>query len=148
MTLRRIFLSLLLCAPALIGASLSSADEAAVTELVARYQNARESQDPDAIETLFTEEADQLVSSGEWRHGRDTLVEGMLRSSRRNSGERTITVETVRALTADTAIADARYIIAGTGGSPDRKMWSTFLAVRTPDGWRIAAIRNMLPAGR
>jgi hypothetical protein len=25
-------------------------------------------------------------------------------------------------------------------------MWSTFLMVRQPDGWRIAAIRNMLPA--
>jgi hypothetical protein len=25
-------------------------------------------------------------------------------------------------------------------------MWSAFLMVHTPEGWRIAAIRNMLPA--
>jgi hypothetical protein len=25
-------------------------------------------------------------------------------------------------------------------------MWSTFVMTRTKDGWRITAIRNMLPA--
>ncbi|TDI72183.1 MAG: DUF4440 domain-containing protein, partial [Bacteroidetes bacterium] len=29
-----------------------------------------------------------------------------------------------------------------------RKMWSTFIVVRNEDGWKIAAIRNMLPAGQ
>ena len=43
-------------------------------------------------------------------------------------------------------VADARYIIAGTDGAEDRKMWSTFLTVKMADGWRIAAIRNMRPA--
>ena len=28
----------------------------------------------------------------------------------------------------------------------DRRMWSTFVMVRESGGWRIAAIRNMLPA--
>ena len=51
-----------------------------------------------------------------------------------------VNVETIRFLTKDTAIADGRYEIN------DRKMWSTFLMVRTPDGWKIGAIRNMLPA--
>jgi len=48
-------------------------------------------------------------------------------------------VETVRFVSADVAIADARYEIG------DRKMWSTFVMKRGPGGWRIEAIRNMLP---
>jgi uncharacterized protein (TIGR02246 family) len=113
---------------------------------VARYNAARDEQDPAAIAALFAEGADQLVSSGEWRRGRDALVRGMLQSSRSNPGGRTITVETIRFLTSDVALADARYEIAGPGGTEPRRMWSTFVAVRAADGWRIAAIRNMLPA--
>jgi hypothetical protein len=70
----------------------------------------------------------------------------MLESSRQSSGARTITVEMVRAVAPGVALADARYEIAGTGGAADRKMWSTFVLVRTAEGWRITAIRNMLPA--
>ena len=70
----------------------------------------------------------------------------MLRSSQTNSGDRTIAVETVRFVNPAVAIADARYIIGGQGGAPDRNMWSAFVVVRTVDGWRISAIRNMKPA--
>ena len=45
---------------------------------------------------LFVPEADQLVSSGVWRKDRDELIKGMLRSSQRNPGGRTLTVESVR----------------------------------------------------
>ena len=118
-------------------------DEAAIKDLVGGYNAARDKEDPAAIQSLFTSDADQLVSSGEWRRGREQLVEGMLRSSRNNPGQRTLTVETVRFLSSDIAIADARYEIEGAA---TRQMWSTFVAVRTPDGWRLSAIRNMLPA--
>jgi uncharacterized protein (TIGR02246 family) len=120
-------------------------DERAVKDLVARYNAARDNEDPAAIRALFTADADQLVSSGEWRRGREQLVEGMLRSSRTNPGDRTLAVETVRFPTADVALADARYEIVGGAGAGPRRMWSTFVAVRTPEGWRLSAIRNMLP---
>ena len=83
---------------------------------------------------------------GEWRRGRDAVVRGTMASSESSGGKRTITVETVRFLAPGAALADGRYEIAGVGGAPARRMWSTFLITRTPDGWRIAAIRNMLPA--
>ena len=121
-------------------------DSKAVEGLVARYAAARESRDPDAIRKLFTDAADQLVSSGTWHRGREALVEGMLGSSRRNPGTRTLTVESVRFPAAGVAVADARYVIKGSGGSADRRMWSTFLCMRSGGEWRIAAIRNMLPA--
>jgi uncharacterized protein (TIGR02246 family) len=121
-------------------------DEAAIQDVVARYAGARDRKDAKATEALFTPDADQLVSSGEWRKGRDAVVRGAMASSESSGGKRTITVATVRFVTPDAALADGRYEIAGLAGAPSRRMWSTFLMARTPEGWRIAAIRNMLPA--
>jgi uncharacterized protein (TIGR02246 family) len=125
--------------------SVSSKDEAAVREVVQRYVNARELKDPAAIEALFTADADQHTTSGEWRRGRAQIVPGTLESSKRNPGTRTITVQAVRFMTSDVAIVDGPYEIAGAGGT--RRMWATLVLKREADGWRIAAIRNMVPTG-
>ena len=122
-----------------------SAEETAVRDVVRKYVDARERADAKAVAALFTEESDQLTSSGEWRKGRDAVVKGSLASSQRNAGRRTIDVETVRFVSRDVAIADGRYQIAGEGAAP-RRMWTTFVMHRRRNGWRIAAIRNMLAA--
>jgi uncharacterized protein (TIGR02246 family) len=122
------------------------ADEAAVRDIVKRYVDAREHRDPKAVEALFTSDSDQLVSSGQWRKGRDKVVKGTLASSEATGGKRTITVESVRFLSRDVAIADGRYEISGTAGGETRKMWTSIICSRKSDGWKIAAIRNMLPA--
>jgi hypothetical protein len=44
------------------------------------------------------------------------------------------------------ALADGRYELTGLAGGESRKMWTTLVLTRGADGWRIAAIRNMLPA--
>jgi uncharacterized protein (TIGR02246 family) len=124
----------------------TSGDEAAVKAVIARYVDAREKRDAAAIEALFTKDVDQLVSSGEWRKGRDAVVRGTLASSESTGGRRTITVESVRFVSADVALADGRYEISGMAGGQSRRMWSTFVITRGTDGWRISAIRNMLPA--
>lgn len=123
-----------------------AADEAAVRAVVANYVDARERIDPKAVEALFTADADQLVSSGEWRKGLDAVVKGTMASSKANAGKRTISVESVRFITPDVAIADGRYELAGQ--TETRRMWTTLILKRTGGGWRIAAIRNMLPAAR
>jgi uncharacterized protein (TIGR02246 family) len=122
-------------------------DEAAVREVVRRYVAARELRDPRAIEALFTDDADQHTTAGEWRRGRAAIVPGTLESSQRNAGTRTIRVESVRFLTADAAIADGPYEITAAGGTAaaTRRMWTTLVLTRQQDGWRIAAIRNMVP---
>ena len=125
---------------------IPNVEEAAIKDVVARYVDARDRKDAKATEALFTADADQLVSSGEWRKGRDAVVKGTMASSEASGGKRTITVETVRFLTPDVALADGRYEIAGTNGAAARRMWSTFLMTRTAEGWKISAIRNMLPA--
>jgi uncharacterized protein (TIGR02246 family) len=121
-------------------------DEAAIREVVAKYVDARERIDPKAVEDLFTSDADQLVSSGEWRKGRDAVVAGTMASSRNSGGRRSINVESVRLVTPDVAIADGRYELAGLAGGASRSMWTTLVLKRTDKGWRISAIRNMLPA--
>ena len=120
-------------------------DDAAIREVVSKYVDARERIDPKSVEELFTSDADQLVSSGEWRKGRDAVVRGTMESSRRTGGKRSITVESVRMLTPDVAIADGRYELTGLAGGADRSMWTTLVLKRTEKGWRISAIRNMLP---
>jgi uncharacterized protein (TIGR02246 family) len=115
-------------------------DLSAVRKLVDRYVTARENTDAKATAALFTDDADQLVSSGEWRRGHDEVVRGTMASSRAETGKRTVTLETVRFLSRDIAIADGHYDIG------DRHMWTSIIAKRTPQGWKIAAIRNMLPA--
>ncbi len=144
----QLFLCILVVAPVWAqSGSGSPGDEAAIREVVKRYVEAREKRDPEAVEALFTSDADQLVSSGEWRRGREAVVRGTQRSSEGNPGERAITVNTVRFLTSDVAIADGPYIIKSAAGG-QRGMWTTFVMQRVPEGWRIAAIRNMLPAGQ
>src|SRR4030095_17102148 len=102
--------------------------------------------DPKAFEELFTGDYDQLVSSGEWRKGRESVVRGTMASSSSTGGKRTITLESVRFVTPDVAIADGSYELTGLAGGETRRMWTTLVVKRTAQGWRIAAIRNMLPA--
>lgn len=137
-------MSLILCMLTICAFAQKPADEAAVRDVVKRYVDAREARDAKAIQALFTADADQLVSSGVWRRGREEVVKGTLASSEASGGKRTISVQTVRFLSADVAIADGPYEIAGSAET--RKMWTALIVVRRPEGWRIAAIRNMLPA--
>ena len=133
-------------APSLAQNSVRSNDEDAVREIVRKYVDARERIDPKAVEALFASDADQLVSSGEWRRGREAVVRGTMESSRSTGGRRSITVESVRFVGTEVAIADGRYELTGLAGGATRQMWTTLVLKRTESGWRIAAIRNMLPA--
>ncbi len=124
----------------------ANVDDGGVRAAIAEYVAARDRGDEAALRKLFTPDADQLVSTGEWRRGRDQLVAGTLASSKTNSGVRTIAVENVRMPAPDVALADGRYTIAASGSTPERNMWTSFVLVRSNGVWRIAAIRNMLPA--
>jgi uncharacterized protein (TIGR02246 family) len=137
--------ALLALCPALLPAQ-SKGDDAAVRAVVQHYMDARDRQDPHAIESLFTADADQLVSSGEWRRGRAELVKGTMASSQASGGKRTITVESVRFPAPGVALADGRYDLAGVAGAETRHMWTSLVIVKSGAAWKIAAIRNMLPA--
>ncbi|WP_422931460.1 YybH family protein [Singulisphaera sp. PoT] len=120
--------------------------DAAIRRVIQNYVEAREASDPKAIGLLFVEDADQLVSDGTWRRGREELVKGMLESSKKNPAKRTIEVVSVRRLAAEIALADGRYVQKARDGGSDRVMWTAITLKHGPEGWQIAAIRNMLPA--
>jgi uncharacterized protein (TIGR02246 family) len=131
-----------LLAPAAVTAqpaASASRDEPAVRRVVDRYVEAREARDASALEALFTADADQYTTSGDWRRGRAQMLPGMAASSTQNPGARAISIAAVRFITPDVAIADGAYQIAGS----DARRWTTIVLTRTRDGWRIAAIRNM-----
>lgn len=124
--------------------TLTTSQQKAITSVIERYTLARETKDTILLKTILSPEIDQLVSSGEWRTGINTAVQGMLRSSENNAGKRTISIDKIRLLTKTSAIVDTRYEIQNTD-STARKMWSTFILVFAEDTWKISAIRNMLP---
>lgn len=113
--------------------------------LIDTYAEAREKKDSTVLEQILVSDVDQLVSSGKWRRGKKESLNGMLQSSASNPGTRTLKIEHIRFLGSENAIVDARYQIQNTDGTL-RKMWSTFVVVYKEDRWKIAAIRNMLPA--
>ncbi|HZW69994.1 MAG TPA: hypothetical protein VFF57_03930, partial [Hanamia sp.] len=115
--------------------------------LIAQYSHARESKDTILLKKIITTDIDQLVSTGEWRSGIGPAVEGMMKSSTNNPGSRTLRVDKIRLVTPVCAIVDCRYEIANANGNP-RRMWSSFIVVADKGIWKIAAIRNMLPAAR
>ena len=115
-----------------------------IYSLIDKYSQAREKKDTALLESILASDVDQLVSSGEWRNGKNESMNGMLRSSESNPGTRRIIVEKIRFLDSECGIVDARYEIRNTDGSA-KKMWSTFIVVYNENMWKIAAIRNMLP---
>lgn len=126
-------------------ATTASVEDAAVRAVVAKYVEARETRDRKLLDSLFTADADQLTTSGEWRQGRDNVVSGGLASSQANPGARQIIVETVRFVAPGVALADGRYEITDAQVGAPRRMRTTFVVVRGGRAWRIAAIRNMAP---
>jgi uncharacterized protein (TIGR02246 family) len=141
----KINFAFLVCVIAICNISLAQIDEKVFHDLIANYAEAREKQDADLLKSILTEDIDQLVSSGEWRIGLETAVEGMKRSSQQNEGKRMLTVEKIRMLTPQSAVIDAQYQIISPEGDI-RDMWSTFFAVNEDGNWKIAGIRNMLPS--
>jgi len=121
-------------------------DAAAIHAVIQQYRDGREMRDLDAVRAVLLPDVDQLTSRGEWRRGVKAATAGMKRSSNSNPGTRTLTIDTLRMLSPDVALVDARYVIANPDGSA-RRLWSSFTLVRSPAGaWRIASIRNMQPA--
>lgn len=138
-----LMLAVLWTTPAL---AAQPADEAAIRELVRSYVNARDLQNQAAVGDMFTADADQHTTAGEWRRGRPQIMTGTLQSSTRNPGARRITVRTVRFITPDTAIVDGPYELISPDGQT-RSMWATLVVTREGGAWRIAAIRNAIPTG-
>jgi uncharacterized protein (TIGR02246 family) len=138
-------LSLLAAAPLIAQTASRAADETAIRAVIQAFIDTREANDEAALTALLTEDVDQQQTSGNTRRGRDAVVTGSLATTQSTGGRRTITVESLRFVTPDVAIADGRYDSIGRSDGSDQRMLTSMVLRREGGGWKIAAIRNALP---
>jgi uncharacterized protein (TIGR02246 family) len=122
-----------------------AADEAAIKAVIQAFIDTREANDDAGLTAILTPDVDQRQTSGNMRSGRDAVVSGSLTTTQATGGRRTITVDSLRFVSPDVAIADGRYDSVGRTDGTDQRMLTSIVLRREADGWKIAAIRNMLP---
>lgn len=146
--MRSALAGLLLLALAVPAAAQTSAgnDDAAVRRIIQQHDDARNRGDWKGLGQLFTDNAEQLTSSGEWRRGRAQIEKGSEQATTTTykGGKYVTKVETVRTIAPGVAIADAAFEIQNIGGS-SRKGHTTYVLVKDGSAWRIAASRSMVP---
>jgi uncharacterized protein (TIGR02246 family) len=125
-----------------------AADERAIKAVIQEFLDARAANDPARLRAILTADVDQQQTSGATRRGRDAVVSGSLDTQRSTGGKRTISVESLRFVAADVAIADGRYDSLGRADGSDRHMLTSMVLKREAGSWKIAAIRNALPTGQ
>ncbi len=139
-----VFFNLMVSCSIMAQPATTSKQNQEIYSLIDSYSLARENRDTVLLKNILMPDVDQLVSTGEWRNGIQSSVQGMLRSSASSPGTRTLTIDKIRLLNSQCGIVDAKYEIKNADGS-DRKMWSSFIIVQHKGRWKISAIRNMLP---
>jgi uncharacterized protein (TIGR02246 family) len=133
-------------APALGQGGERAADEAAIRAVIQAFLDTREKNDAAGLAALLTPDVDQRQTSGNMRSGRDAVVQGSLATQQSTGGRRTISVDTLRFVGPDVAIADGRYDSVGRADGTDQRMLTSMVLRREGGAWKIAAIRNMLPS--
>jgi uncharacterized protein (TIGR02246 family) len=123
-----------------------AADETAVRAVIKAFIDTREANDATALAALLTPDVDQRQTSGAVRSGRDAVVSGSLATQQSTGGRRTISVDSLRFVGPDVAIADGRYDSIGRADGTDQRMLTSMVLRREGGAWKIAAIRNMLPS--
>ena len=123
-----------------------AADEQAVRAVIQAFLDTREKNDAAGLAALLTADVDQRQTSGNMRSGRDAVVSGSLATQQSTGGRRTITVDSLRFVGDDVAIADGRYDSIGRADGTDQRMLTSMVLRRERGAWKIAAIRNMLPS--
>ncbi len=119
-----------------------SADESAIKQVTQEYIARRDEGDEAGLRALLTEKVDQRLTSGRMRLGRDEVVSGSLGSTQNSGGKRVITLNDIRFLGADVAIANGNYDSLGRADGTDLYMRTTIVFWRVDGKWRIDAIRN------
>ena len=123
-----------------------AADAQAVRAVIQAFLDTREKNDAAGLAALLTADVDQRQTSGNMRSGRDAVVTGSLATQQSTGGRRTITVDSLRFVGDDVAIADGRYDSLGRADGTDQRMLTSMVLRREGGAWKIAAIRNMLPS--
>lgn len=119
-----------------------SADETAIRQVTQEYILRRDDNDEAGLRALLSPNADQRLTSGRMRSGREEVVSGSLNSTQSSGGKRVISLESIRFLGADVAIANGSYDSLGRADGTDLHMQTTIVFWRVDGAWLIEAIRN------
>lgn len=127
-----------------------AADEAAIRALIARQINSWNAADPDGYAQAYTVDGDCVTFLGAHYRGRDTIA-SCFEVPRATSVFRKLTrgarlhfeIRQLRFLTSDVAVVHATGGVA-QGSRPSRRALrtNTSIAVRTDQGWLLAASQN------
>ncbi|MEB3033663.1 SgcJ/EcaC family oxidoreductase [[Mycobacterium] nativiensis] len=120
-------------------------DEVAIRELLAQQVAGWNTGDPAAYAAVFAPDADYITFLGAHHRGRAAisasyapLFANLLRGSRLE-----VEVTGLRFLTSDVALIHARAVVTRSSGRRSRgERVNTSVAVRTGDGWLLAASQN------
>jgi uncharacterized protein (TIGR02246 family) len=129
-----------------LSAGQGAQEEAAIRRVI-QQRDAAWGKDAKAYAALFTEDADQLTSAGQLRRGRASIEKDSAAgwAEAYKGATETTSVETVRLITPDVAIADGTFQITNIPGGGTRKGRASYILLRTAGGWKIAAQRGMVP---
>jgi hypothetical protein len=119
-----------------------SADEATIRQVTQEYILRRDDNDEAGLRALLSANVDQRLTSGRMRSGREVVVSGSLQSTQNSGGKRVITLESIRFLGANVAIANGTYDSLGRSDGTDLHMQTTIVFWRVDGEWLIDAIRN------
>jgi len=134
-----------LAGPALAQAT-AGGDEAAIRAVIQKQDDTRNKADWKGLGALFTDDAEQLTSAGEWRRGRAAIEKGVAdgMASTYKGGKYTTKIDKVRILAPTVALADGSFEISNIAGGA-RRGQTTYTLVKSGGQWRIAAARSMVP---
>lgn len=123
-----------------------SGDEAAIRAVIQKQDDTRNKADWKGMSALFTDDAAQLTSAGEWRKGRAEIEKGVAQgmATTYKGGKYTTKVDRVQMLAPTVALVDAAFEISNIAGGA-RRGHSTYALVKSGGQWRIAAVRSMVP---
>jgi uncharacterized protein (TIGR02246 family) len=125
----------------------SGADDAAIRRVVQQQDEARNRGDWKAFGELFTQDAEQLTSAGDWRRGRAEIEKGVAQTMAMayKGGKYATRIESVKMLAPTVAIVDGAFEITNLPSGGSRRGHTTHVLVKSGDRWRIAASRSMVP---
>jgi uncharacterized protein (TIGR02246 family) len=148
--MRRVLTAVCIVAFALAGSAQTPApaggDEAAIRRVIQQHDDARNKGDWKALTALFTEDGEQLTSTGEWRRGRAEIEKGVaqLMATTYKGGKYTTKIDKARMLAPTVALVDGQFEISNIAGGT-RRGHTTYALVKSGGQWRIAASRSMVP---
>jgi uncharacterized protein (TIGR02246 family) len=148
------FLQMCIVAASVVVGQTGTPDEQAIRDVLRQFSEARNAKDAQAAASFFTEDADFVTSRGKRAEGRKDIEKRLATSFTSAPYSKSAAKPgaiSVRMLSADCAIADYTWELAGLRGVdgkalPTRKGAATAVLVRRNGRWLIAALRAMIPA--